>query len=70
MKWILETRHVIFKELIRSMDNNGFTTFGILDEIQKTMIIELKCEFEHFKRSIMFMSMYNEIDWRKTRKKI
>ena len=40
----------------------GFTLLGILDEIQKTMTTELKCEPEHFKGRIIFMAMYN-IDW-------
>ena len=44
---------------------SGFTTLGILDEIQKTMTTELKCEPEHFKGRIIFMSMYNDIDWGK-----
>ena len=43
----------------------GFTTLGILDEIQKTMTTELKCELEHFNGRIIFMSMYNDIDWGK-----
>ena len=42
-----------------------FTTLQILDEIQKTMISELRCEHEHLKGRIIFMSMYNDIDWGK-----
>ena len=38
----------------------GFTTLGILAEIQK-MMLESKCEPEHFKGRIIFMSMYNDI---------
>ena len=45
----------------------GFTTLGILDEIQKIMT-ESKCEPEQLKGIIIFMSMYNDIDWGKTRK--
>ena len=41
----------------------GFTTLGILDEIQRTMTTELKCELEHLKGRIIFMSMYKDIDW-------
>ena len=41
----------------------GFTTLGILDEIQK-MISELKCELEQFQGRIIFMFMYNDIVWR------
>ena len=40
----------------------GFTTLQILAEIQK-MMTELKCELEHFKGRIIFMSMNNDIDW-------
>ena len=40
----------------------GFTTSGILDDIQK-MMTESKCEPEEFKGRIIFMSMYNNIDW-------
>ena len=38
----------------------GFTTLGILEEIQKFMT-ELQCEPEQFKGRIIFMSMYNDI---------
>ena len=38
----------------------GFTTLGILDEIQK-MMAESKCEPEQLKGRIIFMSMYNDI---------
>ena len=34
---------------IRVKNFQGFTALGSLDEIQKTMISELKCESEHFK---------------------
>ena len=40
----------------------GFTTLGILGEIQKYMT-ELQCEPEQFKGRIIFMSMYNDIVW-------
>ena len=42
----------------------GFTTLGILDEIQQ-MMTESKCELEQFKGRIIFMSMYHDKDWRK-----
>ena len=42
----------------------GFTTLGILAEIQK-MMTEIKCEPEHFLGRIIFMSMCNDINWRK-----
>ena len=41
----------------------GFTTLGILEEIQNLMT-ELQCEPEHFKGRITFLSMYNDIVWR------
>ena len=40
----------------------GFTTLGILAEIQKIMT-EMKCEPVHFQGRIIFMSMYNDIVW-------
>ena len=40
----------------------GFTTWGILDEIQK-MMAEFMCEPEHFQGRIIFMPMYNDIEW-------
>ena len=43
----------------------GSTTLGILDEIQRTMISELKCDPEQFKGRVIFMSMYNDIEWTK-----
>ena len=42
---------------------SGFTTFGIVAEIQK-MMAESKCEPEQFEGRIIFMSMYNDIAWR------
>ena len=41
----------------------GFITLGFLDEIQK-MMTELQCESEQFKGTIIFLSMYNDIEWR------
>ena len=41
----------------------GFTTLGILEEIQKLMKC-IQCEPEQFKDTIIFMSMYNVIVWR------
>ena len=40
------------------------STLGTLDEIQK-MMTESKCEPQQFKGRIIFMSMNNDIDWRK-----
>ena len=39
----------------------GFTTLGILAEIQK-MMTEIKCQPEHFQGRIIFLSMYNDIE--------
>ena len=41
----------------------GFTTLGILGEIQ-TFVIESQREPEQFKGRIILMSMYKGIDWR------
>ena len=43
--------------------SQGFTTLGLLGEIQKFMT-ELQCEPEQLKDRIIFMSMYNDIVWR------
>ena len=40
----------------------GITTLGILAEIQN-MMAEMKCEPEHFLGRIIFMSMYNDVEW-------
>ena len=40
----------------------GFTTLGILTEIQK-MMAELHCEPEQFQRRIIFKSMFNDMVW-------
>ena len=44
----------------------GFTTLGILEEIQKIMK-DLQCEPEQFKDRIIFTSIYNDIVWREER---
>ena len=68
-KWFLETRN--FSRIgsdrrktdgIREENLPGFTTWRILDEIQK-MISEFKCEPEHLKGRIIFMSMSNDNAW-------
>ena len=68
-KWFLETSYL--KDLDR-IDGEpmefewkifpGFTTLGILTEIQK-MMTESKCEPEQFKGRIILMSSYNDIVW-------
>ena len=74
IKLYLETRYL--KDLYRidgeSMEFEGtffpgFTTLGILAEIQKIMA-ELKCEPVQFQGRIIFMSMYNDIFLENTRK--
>ena len=74
-KWYLETRYL--KDLDRMAGEPmefewynfpGFTTTRILDEIQK-MMSESMCEPEQFKGRIIFMSIYNDIDWTKRGKK-
>ena len=40
----------------------GFTTAGILDEIQR-MMYELQCDPADFKGRIIFMSVFNDIVW-------
>ena len=71
INWFLETGYL--KDLDRIdgepvelewKNFQGFTTLGILDAIQK-MMTEFKCELEHFQGRIIFMSMYNDIVWRK-----
>ena len=65
-------KHVISKIWIGSTGSTwsssgifpGFTTLRILDEIQKFMT-ESKCESEQSKGRIIFMSMYDDIDWGK-----
>ena len=49
---------------IRVENCPGISPLGILDEIQK-MVTESKCEPQQFKGRIIFMSMYNDIDWRR-----
>ena len=45
----------------------GIITLGILEKIQSLMR-DLQCKPEHVKELIIFMSMYNDIVWRSTRK--
>ena len=68
IKWFLETCHL--KDLDRVDGKSmvfdwrmfaGFTTLGILDEIQN-MMTESECEPEQSKGRIIFMSMCNDID--------
>ena len=40
----------------------GFTTLQMLDEMQN-MMTESKCEPEQFTGRVIFVSMYNDIDW-------
>ena len=43
-------------------DFQGFTTVGILNQIQQVMR-ELQCEKENFTGRIIFMSMFNDTVW-------
>ena len=45
----------------------GFTTFGFVEQIQEFMK-EQRCDPEHFKGRIIFMSMFNDIIWERKRK--
>ena len=70
IKWYLEIHYLkeldrIDGELIEFewINFRGFTTLGILTEIQK-MMAELKCEPEQFQGRIIFTSMFNDITWR------
>ena len=41
----------------------GITALSLLEKIQNLMR-DLKCELEHFKDRIIFMSKYNDIEWK------
>ena len=69
IQWYLE--HNYFSELNRidgqpmEFDGKifpGFTTVGILNQIQQ-MVGELQCEPENFTGRIIFISMFNDIVW-------
>ena len=69
IKWYFENNHL--KDLNRTDGESmefewqllpGFTTFGLLEQIQEFMK-EQKCHPEQFKGRIIFMSMYNDIAW-------
>ena len=71
IKWCFESNHL--KDLNRidgeSMEFEwkifpGFTTFGLLEQIQEFMK-ERKCDPERFKGRIIFMSMFNDTFWEK-----
>ena len=40
----------------------GVTSLGLMEKIQK-FLKELQCEREHFEGRIIFMSMYNDVEW-------
>ena len=46
----------------------GITTLCLFEKIQNLMT-DLQCEPEHFKDRIIFMSMYNDIEWKAKRNK-
>ena len=41
---------------------HGFTTFGLLEQIQKFMK-ERQCDPEQLEGRIIFMTMFNDITW-------
>ena len=41
----------------------GITALGLLEKIQ-TLMTDLQCDPEHFKDRIIFMSMFNDIEWK------
>ena len=69
IKWYLQNNH--FKELNRidGMQTEfdwkkftGFTTLGILEEIQ-TFLKRIQCEPVHFNGRIIVISMFDDIVW-------
>ena len=70
IKWYSENNH--FKELnridgmLKEFEGKifpGITTLGLLEKIQSLMR-DLQCEPEHFTDRNIFMSMYNDIEWK------
>ena len=68
-KWYSENNHFKDMNRIDGMPTEfewkifpGITTLGLLEKIQNLMT-DLQCEPEHFKGRIIFMSMYNDIEW-------
>ena len=72
MKWYLQNNYLKELNRIDGMQTEfeweifpGFTTSGIVEEIQKFMK-SFQCEPEHFNGGIIFMSMFDDIMWEKT----
>ena len=70
IKWYSENNHFEDMNRIDGMPTEfewklfpGIMTFGLLKNIQNLMR-DLQCEPEHFTDRIIFMSMYNDIEWR------
>ena len=70
IKWYFENNYLKELNRIDGMQTEfewkifpGFTTIGILEEIQELMK-GMQCEPEHFTGRIIFMSMFDEIMWR------
>ena len=70
IKWYSENNHFKDMNRIDGMPTEfewkifpGITTLGLLEKIQSLMR-DLQCEPEHFKDRIIFLSMYNDIEWR------
>ena len=69
IKWYFENNHLKYLNRIdgKSMEFEwkmftGFTTFGLLEQIQEFMK-EQKCDPEQFKGRIIFMSMFTNMLW-------
>ena len=69
IKWYFESNHLTDLNRIdgESMEFEwkiipGFTTFGLLEQIQEIMK-ERQCDPEQFKDMMMFMSKFNDIKW-------
>ena len=69
MKWYSENNHFKDMNRIDGMPTEfewkifpGITTLG-LEKIQSFMR-DLQCELDHFKDRIIFMSTYNDIEWK------
>ena len=68
-KWYSENNHFKDMNRIDGMPTEfewkifpGIMTLGLLEKIQSLMR-DLQCELEHFTDTIIFMSMYNDIEW-------
>ena len=70
IKWYSENNHFMDMNRIDGMPTEfewkrfpGITTLCLLEKIQSLMT-DLQCEPEHLTDRIIFMSMYNDIEWK------